>query len=180
MIPWGTTWPPLLALVKTLSGLDQCAKLNKKRPMIATSQQAIGLLSINGTEELVQKAETFFRPVDPDNPDTCKLLQTQRTLQRVTIRVKVESMFAADGKIAENYLERLRGRWSWWSTTQALRAFGFGFSEMGATTPADLERDSHMVSVAIADCRFIVGSSDTDPTEYDQISSIELIPALVS
>lgn len=177
MIDWPTIKPPLLALVKSLAGLDQCVWADQQIPMIATAQQAIGKLSLNGAETLTQKEEVHFDPVDPDD-ETSKLRQTARMIQRITIRIRVESIFQGDAKSAENYLERLRGMWGWWSTTEALRAVGFGFAEMQATQMLNAPKDDHVLSVAVADVRFNAGSTDTDPTLYDRIDSIGLEPTL--
>lgn len=177
MIDWSAVRPPLLALIKSLAELDQCVWADQAIPMIATSQQAIGKVSLNGAETLTQKEETRFQPVDPDDP-TSKLRQTVRMVQRITIRIRVESEFQGDAKTAENYLERLRGRWGRWSVVQSLSAIGFGFVEMTGTQTPNVPKDGHILSVAVADARFIVGSVDTDPTLYDSIESIGLEPTL--
>lgn len=173
-IPWDTIRPALLALFNDLSGL-QTVWVDKRRPFIDTSGQAITLLRVRSTEGIGVDDQRFVDLGDLPPPEP-ELEEQAAGHRRVSLDVRVESFRHDDDRFALNAVENIRTRLRFGSSLARLRALNIAL--VRASQAIDLPNvvaDDRVTSVATLDLILNVGICIADDNPDNHVQTIETV-----
>lgn len=166
----------LVAIAKTITGLDQVVWENQKRPFVSPSTRAIALLSFGetlgiGRDEVIQA----FDPTELSEEDILdgegEFTFTVAGVRRLPWRIKVESYEQGTIKTAWKYLEDARTALSWPSVLDALDAANVATVEVLGVLDLQVPKDERMVSMASLDIILAGRFSSVDPRKATYINS---------
>lgn len=177
-VDWTTLQAGVSALWQTLMGLTDVRWADTARngdgvtpAGFVAAGTAFATADIQVTSNVgvgVQDALTWDE-ASPNGP----MVQTTRGVRELTLRTKVTVYDQHPDRVARVYLERLRDRLPWDSARDALAALGLGVIEARALLDLSKKADQRITSIAAMDVRFTLCTSDTDPTEYSRIETVE-------
>lgn len=196
MIDWETLQAGIKTLVANLTGLTTVQWYDEQLPLVAaqSNQFAIArcmvfaVTSIGAWDDRQFATGTWtagvFEAEDPEDDNDGALFETIRGQRAFTLRVSVESYDQRPGRTARQYLEAMRDRLTRKSIQPTLNLLALGFAEVLMLRDISDNQDDHVVSKAVFDTRWNLGTSDTDPsgdepgtttspTGYSRISTIE-------
>lgn len=169
-IDWDALQTGVATVWRTLTGLtdvrwqDEATGYVPAENLFAKAQiQVISNLPIGQLDALT------WDEASADGP----MVQTTRGMRELLLRTKVTVYDQRAGLVARVYLERLRDRLPWDSARDALAALGLGVIDTRALVDLSKRDDKRITSIAAMDARFNLGISDTDPTEYSRIETLE-------
>lgn len=158
--------PALLALVKQLAGLEGVWR-DQPNPYTPPGTKAILKLSLSPTQGKGQDARTFrFQSSDST------LRETVSGYRIFTLRILCECLDQSDGATALNYLETLRTRLRWTTTSQALHAVRVAFIDSLPTVDLSRTIDNRVASIAALDVRLATMAQEENPNPVDWIETV--------
>lgn len=171
MIDWATLQAGVVALWKSLTGLAdvrwqdaQGAFVSAENAFAKAEIQVVSNVGVGALDALT------WAEASPGGP----MQQTTEGLRLLVLRTKVTVYDQRSALVARNYLERLRDRLPWDTSRDALEALSLGLVDVRKTQDLSKRDDQRITSIAAADVRLHLGISDTDPTEYSRVESVEV------
>jgi hypothetical protein len=170
-IPWNTIRPGLLSLFGDLSGL-QTLWVDKRRPFIDPSLQAVTLLRVRTTETIGVDDRRY---VDLAVVAPAPTLEEQTAgHRRTSLDVRVESFRHDDDRFAFNAVESIRTRLAFRSSLDRLRAFNVALVRASqAIDFPNVLQDDRITSIATLDLILNVGICVADTT--NPVQTIETV-----
>ncbi len=172
-IPWDTIRPALLSLFNDLSGL-QTIWINKRRPFIDPSAQAVVMLRVRQTES-IGVDERRFEDLGTAAP-AFPYEESQNGHRRVGLDVRVESFRHDDDRFAFNAAGRIRTRLRFGSSQTRLLALNIALVRAGAVLDlSGIVKDDRAVSVANLDLILNVGICVANEGAANLVPAIETV-----
>ena len=137
------------------------------------SDKAICLLSISPASG--QGFDDRRQEDDLEQPLNQELQDAIVGIRNVILSIRVESYDQSDDKTALHYLEKVRTRLRWRTTTAALNAVKVAFRGTKDLTDLSAVRDQRMASLANLDIKLGSLSIEKDPTRYGYIETVDFL-----
>lgn len=158
----------LQVIAANLSGLDAYWE-DQSRPYINDITRAAVLMSFGPIAPL---GRDEIRSTWDASKDHAEWTDTAIGLRRLPWRIKVESYEETNASAASSYLEKLRTRLRWMSTSAALNALGCSRATTGQVLDLSVPRDNRMTSIAVLDIGLNCVLQEDDPNGYTYIATV--------
>lgn len=169
---WVAIKPALKTLLGNLSGLVTVWK-DEPRPMTPNgADKALCLLSLAPTSG--QGFDERGRIYDATQPLNREMQEVLIGVRNVTLSVRVESFDQSHSKTALHYLEHVRARFRWKTTTAALKAINVAFRGTHEIIDLSGMKDQRIASMANLDIKLGMVSVEANPSRGGYIETVDL------